>query len=90
MRGLLLPCFVIEVLVRGQQEMVFAAEDGGIYVRRFLILPLLSLTHPEVQLIGRQPPTGWKVDLRTGAGEKKETPLELLKKNIVNPSSDWI
>ena len=35
MRGLLLPCYVIEVLVRGQQEMVFAAEDGGIYVRRY-------------------------------------------------------
>jgi len=34
MRCLLLPCYVIEVLVQGQQEMVFAAEDGGIYVRR--------------------------------------------------------
>ena len=42
MRGLLLPCYVIEVLVGGQQEMVFAAEDGGIYVRRFLSLPLLT------------------------------------------------
>ena len=40
MRGLLLPCFVIEVLVRGQQEVVFAAEDGGIYVRRY--------SHPQV------------------------------------------
>ena len=34
MRGLLLPCYVIEVLVEAQQEMVYAAEDGGIYVRR--------------------------------------------------------
>ena len=30
----LLPCYVIEVVVVAQQEMVFAAEDGGIYVRR--------------------------------------------------------
>ena len=42
MRGLLLPCYVIEVLVRGQQEMVFAAEDGGIYVRRFFNPPIVD------------------------------------------------
>jgi len=56
MRGLLLPCYVIEVLVRGQQEMVFAAEDGGIYVRRFFSLPLS--THPEL-LTYRQASTDW-------------------------------
>ena len=42
MRGLLLPCYVIEVLVRGQQEMIFAAEDGGIYVRRFFNPPFVN------------------------------------------------
>ena len=36
MRGLLLPCYVIEVVVVAQQEAVYAAEDGGIYVRRYL------------------------------------------------------
>ena len=34
MRGLLLPCYVIEVEVVAQQEVVYAAEDSGIYIRR--------------------------------------------------------
>ena len=34
MRGLLLPSYVIEVLVSGQQENVYADEDDMIYVRK--------------------------------------------------------
>ena len=62
---LLLPWYVIEVLVEAQQEMVYAAEDGGIYVRRlsgfssYLQCWLDFVNQLILLILGRQGSTDW-------------------------------